>query len=593
VGGSHVFVSRSALWRAVLVLCALVAAGVPGAATASAAGTQVGGVLAEDATWTAAAGPYYVSSTVQIPAGVTLTLEPGTEVVAQGVTDMFKMHGRVIAEGSVERPVDLDGGGRANFFTSSGAAAAVLHLSHVTVHDGLALWASTGRAQIAIEDSVLRNLSRYSYIYYPTSDSWFDRNLIDNAAGFSVGTDRDAQVFFRDNRFRGQSRSGSWVSQWAAYGGPTVVTGNAFEVAGSPTLELADGYGNSKMTATGNFWSTDDPAVIDSMIADSADSITRAGRIDHQPILDAPSASTPRTAPLQPTQVTAARTPEGTSVSWSSPVVDGGSPITGYTVTADPGGLSVTTNGGTTATLTGLDRSLVQRISVTASNAVGAGPASAPVDSAINPAVPSNVTVSPGDASATVSWVAPYDDGGSTITGYTVRASMGSWWHVDSPVGPDRTSTTVSGLRNGESYSFTVTATNAAGTSERSAAGPVVTPLGVPGPPTLDYVAVANSYALVTWDASGDDGGTPVTGFVIRTYRGSSLVKAQSASAWARHAAVTGLTNGTKYTFNVSARNAVGTGEASARSFEVLPVGPPGAPRIGAPTPGRRSAVVS
>src|SRR5207253_1522924 len=71
------------------------------------------------------------------------------------------------------------------------------------------------------------------------------------------------------------------------------------------------------------------------------------------------------------------------------------------------------------------------------------------------------------------------------------------------------TSAPVSGLINGTGYTFTVTATNEAGTGLASAASNAVTPRTVPGVPTGVSAAPANASAIVTWSAPADVGRGP------------------------------------------------------------------------------------
>ncbi|CCH90152.1 protein of unknown function [Modestobacter italicus] len=86
--------------------------------------------------------------------------------------------------------------------------------------------------------------------------------------------------------------------------------------------------------------------------------------------------------PAAPTGVTAVGGDRSAVVRWTAATANG-SPVTGYTVTAAPGGATATTTGATTATLTGLTNGTAYTFSVTATNAAGTGPASAPSPAAV------------------------------------------------------------------------------------------------------------------------------------------------------------------------------------------------------------------
>src|SRR5690606_33212599 len=94
------------------------------------------------------------------------------------------------------------------------------------------------------------------------------------------------------------------------------------------------------------------------------------------PAGSAAAAVTPAGPPSAPTDVVVARNVASATVSWSPPADDGGSPITGYTVTAQPGGASCTVSGNpppTSCTIEGLDPTLDYSFAVVASNGAGTG----------------------------------------------------------------------------------------------------------------------------------------------------------------------------------------------------------------------------
>lgn len=180
----------------------------------------------------------------------------------------------------------------------------------------------------------------------------------------------------------------------------------------------------------------------------------------------------PFSAPAAPASVSATPADAQATVTWTAPASDGGTPITGYTV-SDGNGHGCTTDGATFCTVTGLTNGVQYTFTVTATNASGTSAPSteAAVTPSGPPPAPTGVTAVVGDGQSTVTWTAPASDGGSPITGYTVTASNGATCTTGGEL-----SCTVTGLPNLQAVTFTVTATNAAGTGPASEATEAVVP---------------------------------------------------------------------------------------------------------------------
>jgi hypothetical protein len=303
------------------------------------------------------------------------------------------------------------------------------------------------------------------------------------------------------------------------------------------------------------------------------------------------SAFTVFSVPDAPTGVSATPGAGKATVSWTAPAVDGGDPITGYTVTSSPGGITKSVAANVTSTdVTGLTNGTAYTFTVVATNSAGNSAASAPSNSVTPvsiPDAPTNVTATRGNTKATVSWTAPASNGGSALTGYTVTSSPGG---ITKTVAGNVTSTDVTGLTNGTAYTFTVVATNAQGDSAPSAASNSVTPATVPGAPTGVDASPSDASAFVTWVAPSSNGGDAITGYTVTSSPEGHTANVDGNTL---QASVPGLTNGTAYTFTVTATNTVGTGPASAASPSVTPAQIPGAPTNVQATAGNASAHVT
>ena len=76
----------------------------------------------------------------------------------------------------------------------------------------------------------------------------------------------------------------------------------------------------------------------------------------------------------------------------------------------------------------------------------------------------------------------------------------------------------------------------------------------------------------LTWTAPNSDGGSAITGYRITPYVNGSARTAVTATGTSTGYKVTGLTDGTTYTFAVAAINGAGTGANSAQTTGLTPV---------------------
>jgi titin len=322
--------------------------------------------------------------------------------------------------------------------------------------------------------------------------------------------------------------------------------------------------------------------------------------------------ATPRTVPGAPSGLAASPGSTQVALSWTAPVSDGGSAASDYVVqySADGGSSWSTFADGvstaTSATVTGLANGTAYTFRVAAVNAAGQGAFSATASATPRtvPGAPTGLAATPGSTQVALSWTAPVSDGGSAVSDYVVQYSSngGSTWSTYVDKVSTATIATVTRLTNGTAYSFRVSAVNAAGTGAASATVSA-TPRTVPGAPTGLTAAVApaggvgSGQVRLSWTAPAATGGASISDYLVQysSNGGSSWSTFADATSTVTSATVTGLTNGTAYSFRVSALNVAGTGTASV-TVSATPRTKPGAPRsvaaVVGPAPGVGSGQV-
>ncbi|MBB1270818.1 S-layer family protein, partial [Shewanella sp. SR44-3] len=265
------------------------------------------------------------------------------------------------------------------------------------------------------------------------------------------------------------------------------------------------------------------------------------------------------TAPDAPTIGVATAGIGQASVAFSAPASNGGAAITGYTVISNPDGISAGGNGFTTSpiTVTGLTNGTAYTFTVTATNAIGTSSASG-VSNSVIPKVNQTITfVNPGaqnfgtsptltatsDSSLTVSF-------SSSTPAVCTITSSGTLTFVSTG------SCTIDTDQSGD------IATNAATTVTQSF---TVNPV-VPGAPTIGAATAGDGQASVSFTAPTNTGGAAITAYTVTSSPGGF-----TASGAGSPLTVTGLTNGTAYTFSVTATNSSGISTASSASNSTTP----------------------
>ncbi|MBV8785461.1 MAG: fibronectin type III domain-containing protein, partial [Mycobacterium sp.] len=346
-----------------------------------------------------------------------------------------------------------------------------------------------------------------------------------------------------------------------------MTAGNLYPVAGTGTYaDSGDGGPATAAALADPAWIAFDQAG-DMAIAERSGNRIRWVGGSTPPVVVAPGAPTGLTA-----------TPGDTTVhlSWASSTI-GGTPAdyvvdeyTGSTVTGSPTVID-THSTNLSTTITGLTDGQAYTFTVTATNAGGASPASNPATATPAPpapGAPTGLTATPGDTTVALTWSAPTT--GPTPSDYLINEYVGS-----SPTGSvttiDTHSTnlgaTVTGLTDGQAYTFTVTATNA-GTAGPASASSTATPTSVapvaPGAPTSLAAKPGDTTVALIWSAP-TTGGAP-SNYVVDQYVGTTTTAAPTVidtHSTNLGATVTGLTDGQAYTFTVTATNAGGASPAS------------------------------
>jgi fibronectin type 3 domain-containing protein len=200
---------------------------------------------------------------------------------------------------------------------------------------------------------------------------------------------------------------------------------------------------------------------------------------------------------------------------------------------------------------------------VSAANAAGESANSAevsatPTTSATIPSVPANLQATAGNAQVSLTW-----SPSTGATRYNVKRSTNSGGPYSQIGSPATSSYTDTGLTNGTTYYYVVSAVNSSGQSadsSQTSATPSA-PAATPATPTNLQSTAGNAQVSLAWAAS-----TGATSYNVKRSTTSGGPYSQIASPSNNSYTDTGLTNGTTYYYVVSALNASGQSANSSQA---------------------------
>lgn len=185
----------------------------------------------------------------------------------------------------------------------------------------------------------------------------------------------------------------------------------------------------------------------------------------------------PKSIPRDPTAISAVAAPGSATFTWSAPSNKGGLELTKYVISDSATiNIDVTDISLTSYTKTGLTAGQIYKFSITAFNSIGKSSSVNFADVTIPtaPGVPTSVSATSGTSNVAVSWIAPINTGGSTITGYKVSLFNDAGTLVGSEQSTTLTNYDFTSVAAG-TYTAKVKATNIVGDSAFSTASSAVT----------------------------------------------------------------------------------------------------------------------
>jgi fibronectin type 3 domain-containing protein/regulation of enolase protein 1 (concanavalin A-like superfamily) len=533
--------------------------------------TATGGSAQVALSWTASSGAtsynVYRSTTSGGPYGTAIASPTGTSYVdtsaASGVTYYYVVTGVDLAgEGVVSTEINAmtlpgaatgvtasAGNGQVGLNWTAAPGAGTYNVGRSTVSGGPYTTIGSGGTTTSYVDAGLTNGVTYYYVIIGVNASGVGPNSAEASARPLP------PIAAAPTGFAAVAGNGQVSLSWNAATYATSYNVKRATTAGGPYTTVASPSGTSAVDS-GLTNGTTYYYVVTAV--DLAGESANSTEVNAKPLPPIPAVPTGFAAVAGNAQV---------SLSWSAATY-----ATSYNVkratTAGGPYTTVASPSGTSAIDTGLTNGTTYYYVVTAVDLAGESGNSAEANAKPLPpipAVPTGFAAVGGNVQVSLSWTLS-----TNATSYNVKratTSGGPYATISSPTGNSYVDT---GLANGTTYYYVVTAVDLAGESANSAQASATTTSGLPAVVTGLAAVAYNSEIDLTWSAS-----TGATSYNVLRSTTSGTGYAQIATGVTTTSYVdTGLTNGTTYYYVVTATNAAGT-SGNSNQASATPVATP------------------